>query len=224
MSTIWIPAQFIIRPPPRECTPSTRPAHTSPFYPHRESPNHSSPASRWQWRMGRPATGSLPAGDSYGCSSRLTAGATCQVVERPRPLITCVTWPCGGGGGGIHTSCLGREGDVTVAVTDAWSLIKCAGMMGDEYISLVLEGVRQVWRTWWASDDPSVAHCDPPPLQGGLLLKSILTLMPHLCTCNVSFIQWRSGNRVFDEAWQSKGATPPKPLCVEGFNHQWGEK
>lgn len=77
----------------REHTLSPRPAHTSPLHPLCTSSNHSSPAGRWQWRMGQPATGTLPTGDSYGCSSRLTAGATCQVAERLRPLITWVTWP-----------------------------------------------------------------------------------------------------------------------------------
>lgn len=43
--------------------------------------------------MGQPAAGTLPATHSNGLSSRLTAGATRQVVERLWPLITWVTWP-----------------------------------------------------------------------------------------------------------------------------------
>lgn len=78
-----------------EHTLSPCPAHTSPLHPLCSSSNHSSPASHWQWRMGQPAAGTFPTRDSYGLSSRLTAGATCQVAERLRPLITWVTWPPG---------------------------------------------------------------------------------------------------------------------------------
>lgn len=68
------------------------PTHRLPSHPHAASLDHSSRSLHWQWRMGQPATGTLPAGDSYDHSSRLTARATCQVAERLRPLITSVTW------------------------------------------------------------------------------------------------------------------------------------
>lgn len=169
-------------------TPITRSPHTSPLRPHRASLDHSSPEGRWQWRMGRPATGTLPAWDSYGRSSRLTAGATCQVVERLWPLITSVTWSPQHGGllwwwkrslvlggmgrGGTWWSSMSSVqaglGDVTVRAREtvmvAWSLIKCTGMMGNEYIARKLEGVGRRWTALcvceW-SDDPSVAQGDP---------------------------------------------------------------
>lgn len=49
-------------------------------------------------------------------------------------------------------------------VTVAWSLIKCAGMICNEYIAHKLEGVRQAVELCvcgGGSDDPSVAQGDP---------------------------------------------------------------
>lgn len=169
-----IPVEFIITAPVQCTRPSSRPACTSPLHPCRASMDHSSPAARWQWRMGQRAAGTLPARDSYGSGSRLTVGATCQVVERARPLISSVTWPwqrgalVGGKGWGHRGRCHGDSHGRQIFNQE---------LMGNEYIAHKLDGVwreaaRVLMTHLWLAVTPGT---DP---------------LEDLSTCSVLLSQW----------------------------------
>lgn len=103
----------------------------------------------------------------------MSSGGETAAINNLRHMITTEK------GGGLLTPVQVEEGDVSGIVTDTWSLIKCTLPVGDEFISLKLEGVWLAGEGAFVSDD-LLAICWNP--WGRVFLKTRPPMLKRVST------------------------------------------